>query len=75
MRTFEKCVLVCVRVDVYARALRAINFCEHTFAHSNVFSFSLLLSLTLSLLSRERRRSDDDRREEQRGDFARRRRW
>jgi len=44
MRTFE-CVLVCVRVDVYARALRVVNFSEHTFAHSNVFSFSLLLSL------------------------------
>lgn len=46
-------------------------------AYIRTFKRVLYLSLTLSLslLSRERRRSDDDRREEQRGDFARRRRW
>jgi len=38
-------VFSCVCASMGARALRALNFCEHTFAHSNVFSFSLLLSL------------------------------
>ena len=55
MRTFE-CVffLVCVRASMCAYALRVINFSEHTFAHSNVFSLSLYLFLYIIARTQEK---------------------